>query len=197
MKNQKFVLHKALLDAYYTLLLKRQKLENSISKLDINPDIEACWKYYKEVYRPQYKSLEEAFLSLKTTADVYKSGVKKRAIKGSKEEKAHGLFQIYFCDYTIIHEGIESICEELGVPYSKVKDKLYRVAQLYHTLKAEEMANPENAKIPIHPFMEGMLRQKWFHDAFSLNARNILENVIKNNIDNIIEDRYILNRQIW
>lgn len=197
MKNQKFVLHKALLDAYYTLLLKRQRLEESLPKLDISPDIDACWKYYKEVYRPQYKSLEEAFLSLKPTVDAYKSGVKKRAIKGSKQEKAHGLFQIHFCDYAIIHEGIVSICEELNVPYSKVKDKLYRFMQLYHGLDAMQLANPKGASVPIFDFMKGALRQEWFHKAFSMNAMSILADIVNNNTENIVDDSNIKYKRIW
>ena len=196
MKNQKFVLHKALLDAYYTLIIKRNKLEASLEKLDISPNINACWEYYEE-YRQQYRSLEEAFLRLKPTADAYKQGIKKRLIKGSKEDKAHGLFQIQFCEYGIIHEGIVSICEELDIPYNKVKDKLYRFMQLYHGLEPAQYANPEDANVPIYDFMKGALRQQWFHRAFSMNALSTIADIINNNEMNIIDDKYIVHKTIW
>lgn len=196
MKNQKFVLHKALLDAYYTLIVKRNKLEASLEKLDISPNIDACWEYYKE-YRQQYKSLEEAFMCLKRTSEAYKHGIKKRLVKGSKEEKAHGLFQIQFCEYGIIHEGIVSICEELGIPYTKVKEKLYRFMQLYHGLEPIQYANPEKADVPIHEFMIGALRQQWFHKAFSMNALSTLTDIVNNNDMNIIDDKYIVHKTIW
>lgn len=196
MKNQKFVLHKALLDAYYTLIIKRNKLEASLEKLDISPNINACWEYYEE-YKQQYRSLEEAFMCLKRTSDAYKHGVKTRLIKGSKEDKAHGLFQIQFCEYGIIHEGIVSICEELDIPYNKVKDKLYRFMQLYHGLEPAQYANPEKAIVPIYDFMKGALRQQWFHRAFSMNALSTIADIVNNNEDNIIEDRYIVHKAIW
>lgn len=196
MKNKKFILHKALLDAYYTLFLKRQKLDKYLEELDINIDLEKCRKYYED-YKTECKSLEEAFLKLKSVEKAYKEGVKKRKIKGSKEDKKHGLFQIYFCEYAIIEEGIISICEELCVPYSKVKDKLYRFTQIYHSLSAHGLAKLENVEIPIFDFMKGVLRQKWFHDAFSLNARDILETVIKNNSNNIIDKEYVIDKTIW
>lgn len=196
MKNQKFVLHKALLDAYYTLIIKRNKLEASLEKLDISPNINACWEYYEE-YRQQFRSLEEAFLRLKPTADAYKRGIEKRLIKGSKEDKAHGLFQIQFCEYGIIHEGIVSICEGLDIPYNKVKDKLYRFMQLYHGLEPAQYANPEKANVPIYDFMKGALRQQWFHRAFSMNALSTIADIVNNNEDNIIEDRYIVHKTIW
>ena len=196
MKNQKFVLHKALLDAYYTLIIKRNKLESNLENLDISPDIDACWEYYKE-YRQQYKSLEEAFMCLKRTSEAYKLGVKKRLIRGSKEDKAQGLFQIHFCEYAIIHEGIVSICEELDIPYDKVKEKLYRFMQLYHGLEPEHFGNPEKAIVPIYDFMKGALRQQWFHKAFSMNALSTLVDIVNNNETNIIDDRYIIHRQVW
>ena len=196
MKNKKFILHKALLDAYYTLFLKRQKLDKHLEELDINIDLEKCRKYYED-YKSGCKSLEEAFLKLKSTDKAYQEGVKKRKIKGSKEDKKHGLFQIYFCEYAIIEEGIISICEELCVPYSKVKDKLYRFAQIYHSLSAHGLAKPENAEIPIFDFMEDALEEYWFTNAFSLNARDILETVIRNNSDNIIDKEYVVDKTIW
>lgn len=196
MKNRKFVLHKALLDAYYTLIIKRNKLEASLEKLDISPNINACWEYYEE-YRQQYRSLEEAFMCLKRTSEAYKHGVKTRLIKGSKEDKAHGLFQIQFCEYGIIHEGIVSICEELDIPYNKVKDKLYRFMQLYHGLEPAQYANPEKAIVPIYDFMKGALRQQWFRKAFSMNALSTIADIVNNNEDNIIEDKYIVHKTIW
>ena len=174
MKNQKFVLHKALLDAYYTLIVKRNKLEVSLEKLDISPN-----------------------MSLKSTSDAYKHAIEKRIIKCSKEEKAHGLFQIQFCEYGIIHEGIVSICEELDIPYNKVKEKLYRFMQLYHGLEPAAYANPEKAIVPIYDFMKGALRQQWFHRAFSMNALSTIADIVNNNEDNIIDDKYIVHKTIW
>ena len=36
MRNKKFILHKALLDALYTLIVKRSRLEKNLEELDIN-----------------------------------------------------------------------------------------------------------------------------------------------------------------
>lgn len=196
MKNQKFVLHKALLDALYTLIVKRNKLEKALEDLDINPDINKCKAYYKK-YRNEYKNLEEAFAALNKTDKAYSEGVKERRVKGSKEDKKHGLFQIYYCDYAIIEEGIVSICEELEVPYNKVKEELYRIGQMYHTMSAYDLANPHQAVIPIHPFMKDVYGKQWFKKAFSINARNIIEAVIENNLDNIIDKEYIVHKTIW
>ena len=63
MRNKKFILHKALLDALYTLIVKRNRLEKNLEELDINADIDKCKAYYKK-YRTEYKSLEEAFAAL-------------------------------------------------------------------------------------------------------------------------------------
>ena len=196
MKNQKFVLHKALLDALYTLIVKRNKLEKALEELDINPDIDKCKAYYKK-YRNEYKNLEEAFAALNKTDKAYSEGIKKRLVRGSKEDKKHGLFQIYYCDYAIIEEGIASICEELEVPYSKVKEELYRLGQLYHNMSAHDLANPHEVVIPIHPFMKDVYGKQWFKKAFSINARNILEAVIENNRDNIMNKEYIVHKTIW
>ena len=196
MRNRKFVLHKALLDALYTLIVKRNRLEKNLEELDINLDIDKCKAYYKE-YRNNYKSLEEALAALTKTGKAYNEGIKERKIKGSKEDKKQGLFQIYYCDYAIIEEGIISICEELEVPYNKVKEELYRLGQMYHTLSAHDLANPHKAKIAIHPFMKDVYGKQWFKKAFSINAKKILEAVIKNNLDNIIKKEYILHKTIW
>ena len=196
MRNKKFVLHKALLDALYTLLIKRNRLEKNLEELDINIDINKCKAFYKE-YRNDYKSLEEAFAALPNVEKTYKDGVKEKRIKGSKEDKKHGIFQIYYCDYAIIEEGIISICEELEVPYNKVKEELYRIGQMYHTMTAYDLANPHGAVIAIHPFMKDVYKKQWFKNAFSINARNILEAVIKNNLDNILKKEYILHKTIW
>ena len=196
MRNKKFVLHKALLDALYTLLIKRNRLEKNLEELGINIDINKCKAFYKE-YRNDYKSLEDAFAALPEVDKTYREGVKKRSIKGSKEDKKHGVFQIYYCDYAIIEEGIISICEELEVPYNKVKEELYRIGQMYHTMTAHDLANPHKVIIAIHPFMKDVYGKQWFKRAFSINARNILEAVIKNNLDNIIKKEYILHKTIW
>lgn len=196
MRNKKFILHKALLDALYTLIVKRNRLEKNLEELDINADIDKCKAYYKK-YRTEYKSLEEAFAALPKVDKTYRDGVKERSIKGSKEDKKHGIFQIYYCDYAIIEEGIMSICEELEVPYNKVKEELYRIGQMYHTMSAYDLANPHQAVTPIHPFMKDVYKKQWFKNAFSINARNILEAVVKNNLDNIIKKEYILHKTIW
>ena len=196
MRNKKFILHKALLDALYTLIIKRNRLEKNLEELDINADIDKCKAYYKK-YRTEYKSLEEAFAALPEVDKTYRDGVKERSIKGSKEDKKHGIFQIYYCDYAIIEEGIISICEELEVPYNKVKEELYRIGQMYHSMNAYDLAHPHQAVIAIHPFMKDVYGKQWFKRAFSINARNILEAVIKNNLDNIIKKEYILHKTIW
>lgn len=196
MKNKKFVLHKALLDAYYTLFLKRQKLDGFLEELDINIDLDKCRAYYNKL-RHKSKNLEEAFASLSSLEKAYKEAEKKRKIKGSKEDRKHGLFEIYFCEYAIIEEGIISICEELGVPYNKVKNELYRITQMYHNMGAYDLAHPHDAVVSILPFMKDVYGKQWFKKAFSVNAKNIIEAVIKNNSDNIIEDRYIINKIIW
>ena len=86
MRNKKFVLHKALLDAYYTLFLKRQKLDGYLEELDINIDLDECRAYYNKL-RYKSKNLEEAFASLHDLEKEYKEAEKKRKIKGSKEDR--------------------------------------------------------------------------------------------------------------
>ena len=196
MRNKKFVLHKALLDAYYTLFLKRQKLDGYLEELDINIDLDECRAYYNKL-RYKSKNLEEAFASLHDLEKEYKEAEKKRKIKGSKEDRKHGLFKIYFCEYAIIEEGIMSICEELDVSYNKVKNELYRITQMYHNMSAYDLAHPHDAVVSILPFMKDVCGKQWFKKAFSVNAKNIIEAVIKNNSDNIIEDKYIVNKIIW
>ena len=196
MRNKKFVLHKALLDALYTLIVKRDRLERNLEEIGIKPDIDKCKEFYKE-YRNNYKSLEEAFAALIKTEKAYSEGIKERRIKGSKDAKKQGLFQIYYCDYAIIEEGIISICEELEVPYKKIKEELYRLGQMYHTMSARDLAKPHNAVIAIHPFMKDVCGKQWFKRAFSINAKKILEDVIKNNIDNILKEEHIRHKIIW
>lgn len=196
MRNKKFVLHKALLDAYYTLLIKRDKLDKYLEKLDINLDLDKCRLYYSR-HRKTSKNLEEAFALLPSLDKTYKEANDKGNIKGSKEDRKQGIFEIHFCDYAIIEEGIISICEELEVPYKKVKEELYRIMQMYHTMNAYDLANPHSAVVPIHPFMKNVYKKQWFRNAFSVNAKNILEAVIKNNLDNILKKEYILHKIIW
>ena len=64
-------------------------------------------------------------------------------------------------------------------------------------MSAYDLANPHQAVTPIHPFMKTVCKKQWFKNAFSINARNIIEAVIKNNLDNIINKEYILHKQIW
>ena len=196
MKNQKFVLHKALADAYYTLFSKRKKLDGYLEKLDINFDIEKGRAFY-EKYKSKYRNLEDAFKDLRVVDRAYKEGVTLYKVKGSKEDKKHGAFCIHFCEYAIIEEGIISICEELDIPYDKVKEKLYRLMQLYYSITEKDIANPNKCKKEIHPFMEGVLRQKWFHNAFSKNNVALITDIINNNIGNHIDERYIVNKIIW
>ena len=196
MRNKKFILHKALADAYYTLFMKRKKLNKYLEKLDINFNIEKGRAFYKE-YRDRYKSLEDAFKDLKVVDRAYKEGVTLYKVKGSKEDVTHGAFCIHFCEYAIIEEGIISICEELEVPYNKVKEDLYRLMQMYYSIRATDIANPSKSKMDIYPFMEGVLRKQWFHNAFSKNTIDLLSTIIKNNTGKYIDERYIVNKTIW
>lgn len=45
--------------------------------------------------------------------------------------------------------------------------------------------------------MKDVYGKQWFKRAFSINARNIIEAVVKNNLDNIIKKEYILHKTIW
>ena len=64
-------------------------------------------------------------------------------------------------------------------------------------MSAYDLAHPHDAVVSILPFMKDVCGKQWFKKAFSVNAKNIIEAVIKNNSDNIIEDKYIVNKIIW
>ena len=69
--------------------------------------------------------------------------------------------------------------------------------QLYHNMSAVDIANPSKSKVDIFPFMEGVLKKQWFHNAFSKNNIELLSTVIKANIGNHIDKEYIGTKIIW